>query len=307
MSEIDAIQLNLNTGGLMIMNASLFFIMFGVALELSIQDFKDLAKNPKSTLSGVVSQFVYLPLITFCFILIIKPQPSFALGMMMVAACPGGNISNFFSQLAGANIALSVTMTAIATVLAIIATPFNFMFWASMYSPTSALLQQISLDIVDVFNIVGIILGVPLFLGMAVRHLNPEFALKLTKWIKSFGIIFFAGFIVVAFSMNLDNFIENVHHVLLYVCIHNALALIGGFSIASIFKLSFQDKKSIAIETGIQNSGLGLLIIFNFFEDLGGMALIAAWWGIWHIIMGFLIGWYWSIGKNHLKKIFSNA
>ena len=117
MSEIDAIQLNLNTGGLMIMNASLFFIMFGVALELTIQDFKDLAKNPTSTLSGVFSQFVYLPLITFCFILIVKPQPSFALGMMMVAACPGGNISNFFSQLAGANIALSVTMSAIATVL----------------------------------------------------------------------------------------------------------------------------------------------------------------------------------------------
>ena len=307
MSEIDAIQLNLNTGGLMIMNASLFFIMFGVALELTIQDFKDLAKNPTSTLSGIFSQFVYLPLITFCFILIVKPQPSFALGMMMVAACPGGNISNFFSQLAGANIALSVTMSAIATVLAIIATPFNFMFWASIYPPTSALLQQISLDIVEVFNMVGIILGVPLFLGMTVRHLKPKFALTLTTWIKSFGIIFFAGFIVVAFSMNMDNFIQNVHHVLGYVFIHNALALIGGFSIASIFKLSFQDKKTIAIETGIQNSGLGLLLIFNFFDNLGGMALIAAWWGIWHIIMGFLISWYWFMGKNHLKKICSNV
>ncbi len=307
MSEIDALELNLNTGGLMVMNASLFFIMFGVALELTIQDFRDLAKNPKSTLGGVFSQFIFLPAITYLFIVIAQPHPSLALGMMMVSACPGGNISNFFSQLAGGNIALSVTMTAIATLLAIVATPLNFMFWASMYGPTNAILQEISLDLFEVFRIVVIILGIPLVLGMMVRHFKETLALKLTKWIKGFGIIFFAGFILTAFALNFDNFIENVHHVVGYVFIHNALALTGGFAIASILKLTIEDRKSISVETGIQNSGLGLLLIFNFFEGLGGMALIAAWWGIWHIIMGFTIGWYWSIGKVSLQKVFSNA
>ncbi len=307
MSEIDALELNLNTGGLMVMNASLFFIMFGVALELTIQDFRDLAKNPKSTLGGVFSQFIFLPAITYLFIVIAQPHPSLALGMMMVSACPGGNISNFFSQLAGGNIALSVTMTAIATLLAIVATPLNFMFWASMYGPTNAILQEISLDLFEVFRIVVIILGIPLVLGMMVRHYKETLALKLTKWIKGFGIIFFAGFILTAFALNFDNFIENVHHVVGYVFIHNALALTGGFAIASILKLTIEDRKSISVETGIQNSGLGLLLIFNFFEGLGGMALIAAWWGIWHIIMGFTIGWYWSIGKVSLQKVFSNA
>lgn len=307
MSEIDALELNLNTGGLMIMNASLFFIMFGVALELTIQDFKDLAKNPKSTLGGVFSQFIFLPAITFLFILILKPQPSLALGMMMVAACPGGNISNFFSQLAGGNIALSVTMTAIATLMAIFATPLNFMFWASMYGPTNEILREVSLDLFEVFRIVVIILGIPLVLGMLLRHFKESLALKLTKWIKGFGIIFFAGFIFVAFAMNFDNFVNNVQYVVGYVFVHNALALTGGFTIASILKLSMEDRKSLSIETGIQNSGLGLLLIFNFFEGLGGMALIAAWWGIWHIIMGFTIGWYWSIGKASLQKVFSNA
>jgi len=304
---IDALQLNLNTGGLMVMNASLFFIMFGVALELTIQDFKDLAKNPKSTIGGVFSQFIFLPAITYLVIIILQPHPSLALGMMMVAACPGGNISNFFSQLAGGNIALSVTMTAIATLLAIFATPLNFMFWASLYEPTNAILREVSLDLSEVFRIVVIILGIPLILGMTVRHFKKELALKLTKWIKGFGVIFFAGFILVAFSMNLDNFVENVHYVVGYVFIHNALALVGGFTIATILKLSIEDRKSISVETGIQNSGLGLLLIFNFFGELGGMALIAAWWGIWHIIMGFAIGWYWSIGKASLQKVFSNA
>jgi BASS family bile acid:Na+ symporter len=307
MPEIDALQLNLNNDGLMVMNASLFFIMFGVALELTIQDFKDLAKNPRSTLAGVFSQFIFLPAITFLVVIITKPHPSLALGMMMVAACPGGNISNFFSQLAGGNIALSVSMTAIATLLAIFATPLNFTLWASLYGPTNEILREVSLDIYEVFRIVVIILGIPLVLGMLVRHFKEKLALKLTKWIKGFGVIFFAGFILVAFSMNLDNFMDNVQYVVGYVFLHNALALLGGFTIATVLKLAFNDRKSIAIETGIQNSGLGLLLIFNFFEGLGGMALIAAWWGIWHIIMGFAIGWYWSIGKASIQKVFSNA
>ena len=83
--------------------------------------------------------------------------------------------------------------------------------------------------------------------------------------------------------------------------------LIGGFGIATLAGLAFEDKKSIAIETGIQNSGLGLLLIFNFFDGLGGMALTAAWWAIWHIVMGFTMGWYWSVGKRSIIKVFSNA
>lgn len=308
MSEsIDALQLNLGGGGLMVMNVSLCFIMFGVALELTIQDFKDLAKNPRSTIAGVFSQFIFLPAVTFLIIYLLNPAPSFALGMMMVTACPGGNISNFFSQLAGGNTALSVSMTAIATLLAVVATPLNFTFWASMYGPTNAILQEVSLDIYEVFKIVVLILGIPLIFGMIVRHYKPEIALKLTKWIKAFGILFFAAFVLTAFAMNLDHFLNYVQYVIGFVFLHNAIALLGGYSIGSILKLSFEDRKSIAIETGIQNSGLGLLLIFNFFDGLGGMALIAAWWGIWHIIMGFIIGWYWSVGKESLQKVFSNA
>tara|TARA_R110000868_G_scaffold294140_1_gene554731 strand:+ start:97736 stop:98662 length:927 start_codon:yes stop_codon:yes gene_type:complete len=305
--SIDALQLNLDGGGLLVMNVSLCFIMFGVALELTIQDFKDLAKNPKSTLAGVFSQFIFLPAITFILIYFIKPAPSLALGMMMVAACPGGNISNFFSQLAGGNTALSVSMTAISTLLAVIATPLNFTFWASMYAPTNAILQEVSLDIYEVFKIVVLILGVPLIFGMIVRHYKAEIASKLTKWIKAFGIIFFGAFVVIAFAMNFDHFLNYVQYVIGLVFLHNAVALLGGYGIASILKLSFEDRKSITIETGIQNSGLGLLLIFSFFDGLGGMALMVAWWSIWHIIMGFLMGWYWSVGKESLKKVVSNA
>ncbi|MFN1836191.1 bile acid:sodium symporter family protein [Balneola sp. MJW-20] len=305
--SIDTLQLNLGTGGLMIMNVSLAVIMFGVALELTLDDFRNLVKHPKSTLVGVFSQFVLLPALTFLMVLFFKPHPSLALGMIMVAACPGGNISNFFSLLAKGNPALSVSMTAIATLLAIVMTPFNFTFWASLYEPTNAILREVSLDLFEVFKIIVLILGIPLILGMLFRHFKEKIAGMISPWIKGFGVIFFAGFVVVAFGMNYDNFLKYVHLVILIVFIHNAIALSSGYGIAKIFGLSRKDRKSIAIETGIQNSGLGLLLIFNFFEGLGGMALVTAWWGIWHILAGLCMGWYWSRGKAKLQSVISNA
>ncbi|MDR8392694.1 bile acid:sodium symporter family protein [Aliifodinibius sp. S!AR15-10] len=305
--SIDALQLNLGDGGLLAMNISLAFIMFGVALELTVGDFRRLSKEPKSTLVGIFSQFVFLPAITLLLVLFFEPHPSMALGMFMVAACPGGNISNFFSLLAKGNAALSVSMTAIATLAAIVITPFNFTLWASMYGPTNVILKEIHINLWEVFKIIGLILGLPLFFGMMVRHFREQWASKIANWIKGFGVIFFSGFVLVAFAMNFDNFINYVHLVIGLVFFHNAFALTGGYGLASLFNLPEPDRKSIAIETGIQNSGLGLLLIFNFFDGLGGMALVAAWWGIWHIITGLGIGWYWSMGKSALQRVISNA
>lgn len=305
--SIDALRLNLGEGGLLVMNISLAVIMFGVALELSIKDFKRVVKDPKSTIVGICSQFFLLPAITFLLVIFFEPHPSMALGMFMVAACPGGNVSNFFSLLAKGNAALSVSMTAIVTTSAIIMTPFNFTLWASFYEPTSIILRDIHINLWEVFKIIGLILGIPLILGMTVRHYREKVAQKISSYIKGFGIIFFAGFVLVAFAMNFENFLSYVHLVIALVFFHNAFALSGGYVLASIFDLPYKDRKSIAIETGIQNSGLGLLLIFNFFEGLGGMALVAAWWGIWHIVTGLGIGWYWSIGKSALQQVFSNA
>ncbi len=291
----------------MVMNVSLAVIMFGVALELTIKDFKDIARNPRSTLIGSFSQFVLLPALTFLMVILIEPAPSIALGMFMVAACPGGNISNFFSLLARGNAALSVSMTAIATLGAIILTPFNFALWASFYAPTRVILQEVHLDYFEVFRIIVLILGIPLMLGMMLNHYKPKIADKISPWIKGFGVVFFGAFVVVAFMGNYDNFINYVQFVLFLVFLHNALALLSGYGIASAFKLPYEDRKSISIETGIQNSGLGLLLIFNFFDGLGGMALITAWWGIWHILAGLSLGWYWSVGKTALQRAFSNA
>ena len=297
MQELDSVKINFDSNGLWVLNIALAVVMFGVALGISIEDFKRLIKQPKLVLVGVLSQFVVLPLVTFLLVVLIKPQPSIALGMMMVAACPGGNISNFMTHLAKGNTALSVSLTAFATFMAMFMTPFNFQFYGNLYEPTSQILKSVKLEPFEIVKLVILILGIPLSLGMLIRHKYESIALKLTVFLKPMSIIVFAAIVVIAFSNNLDVFNNYIHYVLLIGIGHNILALIIGFTVAKIFRLSGKNRRTIAIETGIQNSGLGLLLIFTFFEGLGGMAILAAFWGIWHIISGLLLASYWSRKK----------
>lgn len=292
--SVDDIQLNFSEDSLTVLNICLGIIMFGVALDLHWSDFKRLVSEPKSTLTGVVSQFLLLPFLTFLLVWAFNPHPSIALGMLLVAACPGGNISNFMCQLAKGNVALSVSLTAIATTLAIFMTPLNFTFWGSLLPSTSGLMQEISINPIDMFKTIVVLLGLPLILGMLFNYHFPKITAKIKKPVKIASILFFGAFVIIAFSNNYDYFLKYIHLVALIVLIHNGLGLIGGFSFAKLMKLPKNDARSISIETGIQNSALALILIFNFFDGKGGMALIAAWWGIWHILSGLTLASFWA-------------
>ncbi|WP_223034004.1 bile acid:sodium symporter family protein [Hanstruepera marina] len=300
MLELDEVQINFDSNNLWILNIALAIVMFGVALGITVDDFRALFKKPKLVLVGILSQFVLLPLVTFIFILIVQPQASIALGMMMVAACPGGNISNFMTHLANGNTALSVSLTAFSTFIAVVMTPFNFQFYGNMYQPTAELLQYVALSPIDLVKLVVLILGIPLLLGMLVRYRFPDFAIKTSKLLKPFSILIFVAIVIIAFMNNLDVFNNYIHHVLVLGVSHNVVAILLGLFVAKAFRLSFKNQKTIAIETGIQNSGLGLLLIFTFLNGLGGMAIMAAFWGIWHIISGLVLAYFWSV-KSHKK------
>jgi BASS family bile acid:Na+ symporter len=295
--NIDDIKINFDSSGLWVLNIAIGIIRFGVALGISIEDFKRLFKNPKIVFVGVLSQFILLPAATFLAILIIKPHPSFALGMMMIAACPGGNVSNFFSKMAGGNAALSVSLTAFATLICIFMTPFNLHFWGSLYEPTNAILQTVELNPYDLFKLVLLILGIPLIAGMLIKHHHSVMASKMEKVLKPLSMLVFIALIFIAFSQNLNIFMDHIHHVLFLVIFHNIFAFIIGYYTAKSFGLDKKDMKTISMETGIQNGGLGLLLIFGFFEGLGGMALLAAFWGIWDVFSGRALATYWGRKK----------
>ena len=312
---LDEIRLNFSENNLHALNIALAFVMFGVALEIKIDHFKRLILNPKSAVIGVFSQFLMLPFLTFLLTLALHNYltPTMALGMILVAACPGGNISNFISSLAKGNIALSVSLTAIATIAAIFFTPLNFAFWGKLSvnfyqaADPEMLVRPLEIDAYQMFHTVLIILGLPLIIGIFINNRFPVFTLKIVRPIKTFSIILFAAIVILALIKNFDYFKLAIGYIFLIVLIHNALALGSGYFLGLIGRRPVKDRKTIAIETGIQNSGLALVLIFNpkIFPpelELGGMAVIAAWWGIWHILAGLLLAGYWSKFKYGLSK-----
>lgn len=293
MNSLDDVMLNFSPGSLLLLNVILGVVMFGVALDLKLADFARLFRAPVAFLAGFGAQFVFLPAATFLLVLAIRPQPSIALGMMLVAACPGGNISNFFTHRAQGSTALSVSLTAVATMLAVVMTPFNLAFWGSLYEPTAALVRRTSVDPASMALSVAMLLAVPLMLGMVVNARLPALAERLRRPMRIVSMLIFAVFVAGALAANWQHFLDHVGAVFLIVLLHNATALAGGYGISSVAGLAEPDRRAIAIETGIQNSGLGLVLIFNFFDGLGGMAIIAAWWGLWHIITGFIVSeWF---------------
>ena len=297
---LDTIHLNFSADSLKLLNITIAFIMFGVALELKLDRFKHVLLFPKSTILGLAAQFLVMPFITFLLVLVIDPTAGVALGMILVAACPGGNLSNFMTNHARGNTELSVSLTAISDISAIIMTPLNFALWgglyAKFYSKASHLVIPVEIDAWEMIKTMIILLGIPLTIGMLFSKYFPIISKIIMKPIKILSLVIFAGYVVVALAKNFDYFLDYIHLIFLIVLIHNALAFLSGYSIAKLFKLKRRDVRSITIETGIQNSGLALVLIFNpnLFNGIGGMAFIAAFWGIWHIVSGLTISSIWS-------------
>ena len=306
--SIDSIQVSLNAGGMNTINIILALVMYGVSLGIKPAIFVEVFKKPKSVLLGILCQLVLLPAFT-CLLAIALTgwiSPMMGLGMILVASCPGGNISNFMSSLAKANIELSVSLTAISTALAVVLTPFNFWAWGSIYLHSAAVSAEIPTLVIplwDVFKTIFILLGIPLVLGIFTSEYLPKVAAALKKPLQWLSIVIFIAMVVLSFGSNIDAFLKCIRYIFLVVLIHNALALGIGFGVASAFRVPFRDRRTLTIETGIQNSGLGLALmlgtsLFAGFPPHGGMLVITAWWGIWHIISGLTVATIFNLTRR---------
>jgi BASS family bile acid:Na+ symporter len=293
-APVDQISLSFNSATIWLLNGILGLIMFGIALDVKVADLKQVVRNPRGPVIGLIAQFVALPALTYLLTQVMDVAPSIALGMILVGSSPGGNISNFITHLASGNTMLSIGMTAVSTIAATILTPLNFAFWGSLDPETNALLTEVSLDPAQLVVTIGLLLAVPVAAGMLVRHRRPDIADRLYKPMKTASIAFFGVFVAIAFVSNWQNFLDYVGLVVIAVLLHNALALSAGYGAAAAARLPERDRRAIAIEVGIQNSALALALIFSFFDGLGGMALVAAWWGIWHIVSGMTLAKFWG-------------
>ena len=285
---IDQVRLNFNQQGLLAINAAIGLMMLGVAIDLKLEDFKRILASPKAPAIGLFAQFLLLPAFTFGLTMLLRPHPSIALGMILVAACPGGNLSNLMTYLAKGNCAVSISMTAVSTMAAIVMTPLNLSIWGNLNPDTAQILQKVSLGPMDVFTTVFIILGIPLILGMTLSRIFPNLADRVRKPFKIFALVFFILIVLGALAANFKIFLQVIGVVIFAVFLHNALALNLGYWTGRLFRLKEGACRAVSLEVGIQNSALGLILVFNFFDGMGGMAILVGWWGIWHIIAGLV-------------------
>lgn len=291
---LDSLRLNFDAASLLALNITLALITFGVALDLRVADFREALTRPRHLVLGMLAQLVLLPAMSFGLILLIEPTPSMALGMIMVAACPGGPTSNFLSHYARGDTATSVALTGVSSSLALVLTPLHLAFWGGLYAPAAPLLREVALDPARMGLTIALILIVPLALGMLLTARKPGWSARLRTPMRRFSLLAFAGFIVAALAGNFGFFLDYIHVVFAVVLLHNTLAFALGWLVGRVGRARVDGQRTLTIEVGIQNTGLGLVLAFDFFAGLGGMTFILAWWGIWHLIAGLGIATFWS-------------
>jgi BASS family bile acid:Na+ symporter len=293
MNAIDAVHLHFTPGSLIALDAILAFVLFGVALDMRVEDFKGIISAPRGTLIGLAAHSLLLPAVAFLLTILLRPAPSISLGMILVASCPSGNISNFLVNYAHGNPALSVTIAAFSMLGSVLFTPFNLAFWGGLNPDTRPILQEVALSPWQVFGTIMILLAIPTALGMGVAHRYPRFAARASGTFRILSLLFFAAFVLGALWANGEFFVEYVPRVALFVFLLNALALAVGYYTAKFARLPEADRRAVSFEVGVQNAGFGLALVFNFFDGLGGMAIVAAWWGIWHLLAGTTLAAWW--------------
>ena len=292
--DIDSVVLNFDESSLDLLRYVIAAIMLGIALDTKVADFRRALRKPRAMAVAIGAQFLLLPAITFVLTLLLQVRGSVALGMILVAACPPGNVSNILTHRARGDVALSVSMTAVGNVLAIFLMPLNVAFWGSIHPTASEKLREFDLDTLSMLGEVAFVIGIPFALGMAVSARFPAFAGRAHPWVSKVAVLALLTFIVVGLAGNWSTFLEYIGVVLVAVLLHDALALALGYTIARGARLDGYSTRAMTFEVGIRNAGLGLLIVFTFFGGLGGMAVVAAWWGIWDIIAGLAVATWWA-------------
>ena len=293
-ADVDSIRIAFDEASLTTLKIVIGAILFGIALDTRPSDFTAALRRPGVITIGVVAQFVVLPALTFLLTLALDVRGSVALGMILVACCPPGNVSNILTHRAGGDVALSVSMTAVSNVLAIFLMPLNVAFWGGLHPTGKAVLEDIDLSALDMLLEIALVIGVPFVAGITIAKLWPRAAAVGHKVIGPVSFLALAAVIVIGVANNWDVFTTYIGVVLVAVFLHDALALLIGYVIARVTRLPEASTKAMTFEVGIRNAGLGLLLVFTYFDGLGGMALVAAWWGIWDIIAGLAVAAAWK-------------
>ncbi|MBP3036648.1 bile acid:sodium symporter family protein [Arthrobacter sp. zg-ZUI100] len=270
------------TGLSAFVNPALMVIMFGMGLTLTLPDFALVVRQPLPVLLGVVAQYVIMPLLGVAVAWALQLSPELAAGVILVGCAPGGTASNVVTYLAKGNVALSVAMTSVSTLLAPIFTPLLALWLAGRYMEVDA--GSMAMSIVQIVLI-------PVVLGLVIRYLIPKLVdrvLPVLPWISVIAITF----VVVAVVSGSSAAIFTAGWlILLAVVLHNGLGLGLGYGVAKAFRQPIPSRRTMAVEVGMQNSGLAAGLAREYFTPEA--ALPAAVFSVWHNVSGALMAAYW--------------
>ena len=283
---LDALRIILDPAGQFAIAIALMLIMFGIALRLRVADFTCLLQRRVEFFGGVLTQVIGLPLLTLALVTWLTPPPSIALGMFVVACCPGGAVSNLLTYLARGDVAYSVSLTATSSALAAFVTPASILFWSQVYPPTSHLLQAIGFNTVAFLLQTTVLLALPLILGMLVAARAPDVALHLQRRITLAGTLVLGGAIAYGTLKFFALLLPMLPLLGAFTVIHNAVAFAGGALAGQLMRAKRATRRALTFELGIQNSGLAIVILLGQFSGLGGAVAVAVVWGVWHLVAG---------------------
>ena len=265
--------------------------MFGMGTSIDTRDFKKIIKNPKELLIGSLAQFTIMPLLAWLLAITFHVNKDIALGIILVGSCPGGTASNVITHIAGGDVSMSVSMTILSTLLAPIVTPALVYLLAGRW---------VDVSIIAMFKSVVKVILLPVLLGISIKKINPTAVSKskdVFPLISSLAIILIISGIIGA---NADKIAQSGLIVLVIVAIHNALGLLGGLLVAKLAKMDYDKATALAIEVGMQNSGLAIQLASVNFALNPLATLPGAIFSIWHNIAGSIFA---SIRKNKVTEL----
>ncbi len=265
----------------------LIIIMFCMGITLKVADFRRVLKRPKVIALAVILQFSLMPLAAFIISKIFDLSDDLLVGMVLVGAVSGGTASNVIAYLAKADVALSITMTVVSTLLSIIITPYLTLFYVGQTIPVPAF---------DMLLSILKIVFIPVIAGLVLNHFFHKFIEKREDIFALFSVLAIVFIIGIIIGLNESKISTIVISLMLAIVFHNLFGMLGGFYLTKLFGFDEKECKTVAIEVGMQNSGLAVVLAMKYFTPLS--ALPGAIFSIWHNISGSIIAGFWSRKYN---------
>ncbi|MEK6244647.1 MAG: bile acid:sodium symporter [Pseudomonadota bacterium] len=280
--------------------AVLATMVYTVSLDLRLADFRYVARHPLAVGIGLLAQFVLLPGATWLLTMVLDLPPATEAAMMLVAACPGGTLSNVLTAFGRGNLALSLSISAVGGLLALVLTPLNFTLMISANPDTAAWARSIDVNPLALVASLLLLLAIPMSAAMLTSRHAPGFAARIRKPLARFSGIALAAFIVLAVAAQWNLFLIELGRTLPIVVLHNGLGLLLGWLGALAASLPVADRRAVVIEGGMQNSGLALGIVAAQFSSDLAMVAVAGLWGIWCIVSGGTLAWIWRRNERQV-------